>query len=277
METYIVIDACTLINLLRIEENRFITDKLLSLNLKIASKVFEEINNRVFVNQIDVEQMDYIKSIIYLFRDYVKQDETLPECYLNDIQSFLNYNKKNGELYSTALSLFTSRNDFSKVYFYTDDFPAKEQFEEYFNYQQIGYIGDSVDLICFLYCIFDNEHFTKQQLKDYLQNLKSQYNPLKTIISELEKISTIIDKTQKVLKNKIIKVVDNFYDNNIDKIIKDIDDLSKVEQYSIKNIFQKYPTVNSNMLKGIPIIEKINDRLRKLDKFDLFKYSNPLC
>ena len=68
------------------------------------------------------------------------------------VREISNYSKRaNGELYSSALSLYLSRMEMEKVLFYTDDFPAKSDFRSCFECQQMGFIGDTVDLLVFLH------------------------------------------------------------------------------------------------------------------------------
>ena len=78
----------------------------------------------------------------------------------------------------------------------------------FFNYQQIGVIGDTIDLLVFLY--WSNPDFNQQKLKKYLQNLLSEFaTPFKEFHDRfMEKKDGWITSN---IKNKKLK-------ENLDKI-----------------------------------------------------------
>lgn len=57
MKHPVILDACTIINLLRIdEEDEFLFKSLMSLDLNIASIVYEEVNDNIKKNSLSDEQ-----------------------------------------------------------------------------------------------------------------------------------------------------------------------------------------------------------------------------
>lgn len=197
-----LLDACTVINLIHIDEDDFLLKKLKSLDLHINEIVFSEIKLNVLdrlSNNIskysDVKTKKLItKEIdqkIVFFRGKKNNNEDLFNDMGNDffdkIKEITGYSKDpNGELCSTAYALYLSRLYEKKVFFYTDDYPAKEFFSNFFEFQQIGQIKDTVDLLILVYWL--DEDFNETQLDRILSELYSQYAIEVTILKErLEK------------------------------------------------------------------------------------------
>ncbi|WP_231940280.1 hypothetical protein [Filimonas lacunae] len=113
--------------------------------------------------------------------------------FFEKIKGATGYSKRtNGELCSTGHALFVSRYEQKKVFFYTDDYPAKDFFSPFFDYQQIGQIKDSADLIVLLFWM--DESFTTHQLDSTLSALYSQYVTDVTLLKE---------RLQSYLKNNV--------------------------------------------------------------------------
>lgn len=175
MKLPIVLDTCTILNLLRIDEDdEFLYKKLINLNINICQTVFEEAIKNINTKPFSDSQKKYISSHIpFLGKCILKCDEQFESEYKDRIKQFCNYKKENGEFCSTLISLYLCRDKNCRLYFYTDDYPAKTVFDSYFNYQQIGVIGDTIDLLVFLY--WSNSDFKQQMLEKYLQNLLSEF------------------------------------------------------------------------------------------------------
>jgi hypothetical protein len=198
-----LLDACTAINLIHIDEEDFLLKKMDKLEVHINDTVFDEIKANVR-KRIDkaIEYRNGVEKTIdqklTFFRGKKNDNSELLKDvggdYFERIKTVTNYTKKlNGELYSSAYALYLSRFSEKKVFFYTDDYPAKEYLSSFFHYQQIGHIKDSVDLLVLLYWLDDK--FTEKQLDNLLSDLYSQYATEVT-----------------VLKQKL----QAFYNNNID-------------------------------------------------------------
>lgn len=191
MKHPIVLDACTLINMLRIEdEGEYLSKALRGLDIHLSQVVYQEVEQCIFKNPLDKEQREHISQMLSSFNCYIVRnfEHAIPDdTFYDELRRFSSHIKKdNGELHSSLLALYLSRSKKSRLYFYTDDFPAKLQFTPYFSFQQIGMIGDSVDLLLFLYWVRGD--FTLIQLKKYLQDLYAEYaGGLKNFRDQIEK------------------------------------------------------------------------------------------
>lgn len=262
-----LLDACTAINLIHIDEDDFLLKKIDKLEVHINDIVFNEIRANV-VKGIDnaiADRNDVEKTIdqkLTFFRrkknDNSELLKDLGSDYFERIQTVTNYTKKlNGELYSSAYALYLSRFFQKKVFFYTDDYPAKEHFSSFFDYQQIGHIKDSVDLLVLLYWLDDK--FTEQQLDNYLSDLHSQYATEVTVLK---------------------KELQGFYNNNVDaafrKSKRDIVDnlnilLNKLNKLDFRDIRTLYDFFDNNKSKCRGVFEIVK---KYSSVFELEKQSN---
>lgn len=186
---FCILDACTIINLIHIDDNDYLIKKLKYLNIQIAETVFKEVNNNVFdkYNNLrkdkrlgDINITDIKKEIdrkLTIFRgfqtlDYIILKDFGPD-YFESVKDLSGYNKKNGEFYSACLALYITRCEPTKLFFHTDDYPAKEELTHFYNFQQIGYIEDSADLLILLYRL--DEDFNATGLDNSLSALFSEY------------------------------------------------------------------------------------------------------
>lgn len=64
MKHPVVLDACTIINLLRIDEDEFLFRLLCSLRLYVADLVNQEIMKNIFHNELSEEQRTYISDVL---------------------------------------------------------------------------------------------------------------------------------------------------------------------------------------------------------------------
>lgn len=183
------LDACTVINLILIDEEDYLLKKLSLVDLHLAEKVFYEINRNISkeITTSEYESKDIDQVLTYFRQKRVLDDVITTEFgknYFAKIKNITNYSKLNGEFYSVALSMYLSRFKSQKVFFYTDDIPAKVEFKEFYNVQQIGHIADSVDFLMMIYWLDDN--FRVKELDRFLDNLHSRYaTERKLFLSEL--------------------------------------------------------------------------------------------
>lgn len=235
-----LLDACTAINLIHIDEDDFLLKKIDKLDLHINDVVFKEIkaninkykksDNKIY--KIDIaEKRKIIDQKLTFFRgkntDNGNLFNNVGSDYIEKIKEVTKYTKKvNGELYSTAYALYLSRINEKRVFFYTDDHPASEYFSPFFDYQQIGQIKDSVDLLVLLYWL--DEKFTEPQLDHVLSELYSQY---------------VLEVTL------LIKILQTYYDNKVDgkfrkkhrEIAKNLNTLiQKLNKFDFKGIGEIY-------------------------------------
>lgn len=236
-----LLDACVAINLIHISDDDFLLKKLNKLEIHIDDSVFNEIRLNVF-ERVDSKGSKYVnKEELANIRKTIDQKLTFFRSKKNNTEELLNntgrdyftkikeitaYAKKiNGELCSTAYALYLSRLNEKKIFFYTDDYPAKEYFLPFFEYQQIGQIKDSVDLLILLFWL--DENFTEQQLDNTLSELYSQYTTQVTLLNESlksfyhDKVDGKFIRAQKDVADKIrmlINKLDNLDFNNIGKM-----------------------------------------------------------
>lgn len=274
MNTPIVIDACTLINLLRIDEDdNFLYKHLKSLEVHIAETVYNEIRKNVFRNAISEIDEKRIDSLLPLLPSELKlhQDEVIKKDvgkeYFEQISSFTGHTKKfNGELISSVLALVLSRCEESKVCFLTDDFPAKEEFSSFFTIQQIGFIEDSIDLLLMFH--WSKSDFTMRKLENALSDLKAEYNRTQSaFVRKIVKLKSNF-KQGTAIRKIIENIADSFYNKrNIDEYKKCLKDIEKVNDKKIKECLSAFPDLS----KQPEIIEKIDFTLNKLKVLEIYK------
>ncbi|MDD2798769.1 MAG: hypothetical protein PHV20_09280 [Bacteroidales bacterium] len=276
MKHSIILDACTIINLLRIDgEDEFIFKLLKLLDLNIATLVYEEVNSNVRKNPLTDEQKKYICQRIPQFIPFSRKTDSIikdiSQDYFEQVRKFTKHTKKdNGELISSVLSLCVSRENNSKVYFYTDDFPAKEQFAPFFAFQQIGVIGDSIDLLLFLY--WSKSDFNEKSLMKYLQDLKSEYNtPLKQLVSKIQTKKdsfSVKDKKDRNLNDSIHKIISGYWDSNSELMNEGILFFTSNNRYpEIKSIINQFPDIDKECL----LSQKVKYTLQSLASNRIFK------
>lgn len=274
MNTPIVIDACTLINLLRIDEDdNFLYKHLKSFEVHIAETVYNEIRKNVFRNAISKTDEKRIDTLLPLLPLEFKlhQDEEIKRIvgneYFEQICSFSGHTKKfNGELISSVLALVLSRFEESKVCFLTDDFPAKEEFSSFFTIQQIGLIEDSIDLLLMLH--WSNSDFTKRKLENVLFDLKAEYNRTQSaFVGEIVKLKSNYKQGSSI--RKIIEnIADSFYNKrNIEEYTKCLKEIEKINDKRIKECLLAFP----NLSKQPKLVEKIDFTLNQLKELEIYK------
>lgn len=276
----VILDACTIINLLRIddEEEEFLYKHLTTLNLHIAGKVYTEVRANFNKNTLSENQAKYIDIClgkIYKDATYHSDDEIVKDLsnqVFNEIKTFSanSYYKDNGELYSTALGLVISRTENNQVLFYTDDKPATDYFMPYFKYQQIGTIMDTVDLLIYLY--WSNPDFDKKRLNKYLQAIYSDINqPFKVMINDIQKIRDNFSNHE-FRKKGLINAVDNLIRSYQDLDIKKMQDYTQeikdnYNQSKVAKILSK----NNELLTICPLVSKLIMVKKNFNKYEIFK------
>jgi len=267
-----ILDACTLINLLRIDQDEILYDHLTSFNIKIAETVYQEFNANIFKNGYTAELRDRINRYRTTLSSYIEQNKTIKANISNklceEIKAFTLHDKEDGEFYSLLLSLYLSRYEMTQINLYTDDKPATDQFSEYFVFQQLGLLGDSIDLIIYMFCHSDK--ISEVDLNRFLDNLKSEYN-----ISERVFVKEIEEYRANITNNKsnknIISILDDIiYGYRSGDNIKLYRAIEKLESYNDKGIRQiirkNRPHPSSSYL-----IKKANKIQHTLTQYKLFK------
>lgn len=274
---FAILDACTIINILHIDdEDDFLFKQIQQFKIRLPEIILKEANINWRKKRVDDSKEHQIdQNISLLYACYENLDEYEKDGTIDKIKEFSRHTKKeNGELYATALALKISRDENVRVYFYTDDFPAKEEFGGYFDYQQIGQIQDSVDLLVFLYRMNTPQVFSKHMLQQYLSLLSAEYNVLcKRIVGAAEgykqKHSSPKErKGDKELYYAIEKVISGFY--SVDPVLfKKGIDFFKTHKGKNKEIDEIISEYTSDSIWDIEICEKIKGVLTYMSKYDI--------
>ena len=269
----VVVDACTVINLLRIDEDDFLYKRLKSFNVNIVKEVNDEIRKNVFKNNLDDDRKTAIDNLLPFLHSECKLhknedvENDLGTDVVSDLKSFVNHRKEyNGEFYSAMLSLILSRTEESKVVFYTDDYRAKEQLSSLYSFQQIGTIDDTVDLLLTL--CSQSENFSESKLEKHLRDLRAEYSRgLKDLIVALGEEEKKLDRKDR--KRKIIEKIESvYYEANGDLSQMDL----MIKQLGIPKVSKKYKAVSINGYgNDIRIVRKIEATLAYLGKMKLYK------
>ena len=92
MRLPIVLDTCTILNLLRIDEDEFLYKKLVKLEINICQSVFDEANRNVKTKTFSENQRKYISSHIpQLVPFIIRCDEQFEKEYKACIQEFCEF------------------------------------------------------------------------------------------------------------------------------------------------------------------------------------------
>lgn len=270
----IVVDACTVINLLRIDDdNDFLYKQLKTLDVHFAKEVKDEIQRNIFKNVLDDDRKAAIDKLLPLFySDFTLHqnkdiERDLGSDIISNIKSVINHGKdNNGEFYSALLSLLLSRSKVDKIIFYTDDYPARDKLSSLFSFQQIGTIDDTVDLLLTL--CWQSESFSESRLKENLKDLKAEYlRGLRDFLKALRDADKYLDRKDKKRK-RIEEIKRVFEETNGDFSKIDL----MIKQLGIPNVSKKYKAVSIyGSGNDIKIVRKIDATLDKLGKMNLYK------
>lgn len=274
MNTPIVIDACTLINLLRIDEDdNFLYKHLKSLDVHISETVYNETKTNIFKNAISEADAKRIKTILPFFPIVFKlhQDEEIKKDigieFYEQILSYSGHTKKfNGELISSVLALVLSRREDSKVSFITDDFPAKKEFCQFFAIQQIGLIEDSIDLLLMLH--WSKSDFSSKKLENALIDISAEYNRIQnTFVKNIVELKENFKKGNAI--RKIIEDIEDsfYYSKDIVKYEKSLNAIEGVNDKAIKKCISTFP----NLSKQPELAKKAMHVLQELKRLDIYK------
>ena len=258
-----ILDACTIINLIHIDdENGYLIDMLSHMNIFLSEKVFKEVNDNVYdkidkLRKSEKSKFGRIKDLrkeidqkLTIFRGKQILDIQLKKDFgencFNQIKELTGYSKSNGEFYSTVLALYLSRNYDSKIFFHTDDFPAKYEFEAFFKYQQIGYVEDTADLLVLLYRI--DERLNVNDLDQALSNLASEYSREVSILEK--KLRQYQIPTKDIKKMRGIKI-------KLDLLISKLSNHDFSEIGSLYNYFKQHKAKCTTIYKQLELHNEV--------------------
>lgn len=277
----IVLDACTIINLLRIDDdNHFLFELLLKIaaqdSLFISEEVLEETRNNKFCNVLSDEKKKQINQVLPQLQRFKKENKYIQgyEDIVSFVKEYVNYEKRyNGELSSAILCVLLSMETPKHIAFLTDDYPAKDAFQGLFSFLHFGQIEDTVDFLFFLYKWQPSNKFTKNMLIEFLSKLKIryaevQYHVVEEAKKQLVSYSSLSAKKQhKEEIDAFNLIIDGWYKNNMEwfyqgiNIIKNMRGRSKVVLPFIDEL--TYDSYNCQL-------NKILSRLNEVKKYSAY-------
>lgn len=273
-----VLDACTIINLIQIDsEDEFLIKKLAHLKVYISEYVYQEIQSNAFTVP---KERARISQAIAKFLSFKISDTNVEldmgKDFYSEIGSLSNYRKRNGEFFSTALSVYITQSTPTKLFFYTDDYVAKEDFLSFYNLHQIGSIKDTADLLLLLYRL--DEGFSKKELIRLLSALFSKYSTdVSVLLSKLRKYSipTSLRKDRRYNENlrRLINSLENHSFNEINSI-RDFFIKNRNGKYQgVLNIINQHKEVFGLESFSSTYLIKLKDLISHLKKNDIYKFA----
>lgn len=278
INTPIVLDACTLIHLFSTDlQHRDMLKKFLkNQKLYLSEKVYQEARENSDKLQ-DREQKGYVqRSLIDVrtmahFRTDADIQKDLSIDLIQELVDFSKHTgKDNGEFISTMLCLCLSREEQSMVAFYSDDYPALREFEDYFRFHQIGVMGDTADYLMFLYLIHDD--FSKESLLNRLQDLYSEYslsitNKITSISHVFEHLSTSEQKRDNLYQH-VTTLVTALKNGDTELVRLNVAFCQQCKIVAIKHIAQQ---ITKEMVNGCEQTKRLSKLIRDVRKYEYFK------
>lgn len=278
MAPLVVLDACTILNLLRIddEDSDFLLKLIMNWRVCLPETVFKESKLHVRSDFYTKEKNDHIQIVVNREFDYRKTMDSIIKKDLDDdferIIQFSGHNKReNGELYCVALALVKSREEEELVSIYTDDYKAIEEFQELCHYHRIGEWGDTLDLLTLLYWLTPETVFQNSLYYSFLENLRAEYNhQLKDVADaidgylEQKKKSRCSDRD---LLGNLNKIVVGYRRSDVAQMDEGVSFFQEGNKYKdVKKMVENVDVKNVNRQT-----QRITERLRKLKEYPIFK------
>ena len=278
MKPLVVLDSCTILNLLRIddEDSDFLLKLITKWRICLPETVFHEIKRHVSSKFYSKEKNDHIYFVINREFDSRKtMDGDIKKDLDSDFEiiiKFSGHNKReNGELYCVALALLKSRVEEDTVSLYTDDYKATEEFRDFFQYNRIGELGDTLDLLTLLYWSTPDLIFQYRLYRSYLVNLRAEYNQrLNTLV---ETIDTYLENKKKSnckdrgLMENLSMIVDGYRRSDMTKIAAGLRFFQEGNRYKdVKQIVGDFDlrSVNRQLIR-------ISEHINRLNQYKVFK------
>ena len=215
-----VLDACSAINLLHIfkDDDTLLEDIFTTYSITFSEKVLKEVDNNLFSDKVFLElsQKQDIRNIKNSLFEIDKNKDEKSQKYLKNIT---NYNKLNGEFFSSALALSLSRLEKDYILFVTDDIPAKNEFLSFFEEHRIGDIVSTANFLYILYQLNEEDI----SIKESFFNLKREY------LIEIEGFEQKINHLKLKYQNK----KEDYFLDTLISYLKNIE-IEKLQTFEIK-------------------------------------------
>jgi len=269
---HFVFDTCSILNIIKIDDDLELLKKLNELKIYFPEKVYEE-SEKFLKNIKEIKATDY-RNFFLMNRVSYDTIENNDSDFFEKIERWTGYTKKNGEFYALVTAIFISR--YSSKYNFeeqnfikliTDDSPARRKFESYLKLEQLVSMGDSIDIMIIFYIL--DSSFTEKRLRQTLSDLKALYKK-----EYLEVINTLNELSIKNLdsKKKAKLISSNRYDiksfielyknNNTELLARKIDKIKKLLlQFGLKKKSDLEWFNNSIFRNHIDYVNKIDSLL----------------
>lgn len=279
MAPLVVLDACTILNLLRIddEDSDFLLKLIKNWRVCLPEQVFKETKLHVRSDLYTREKNDHVLIVVNREFDYRKTLDSVIKKDLDDdferVVKFSghNYKRENGELLCVALALVKSREEEELVTIYTDDYKASEEFRELCRYHRIGELGDTLDLLTLLYWLTPEQVFQYSLYYSFIENLRAEYN---------HQLRSVVDKAEKLLEQKkksrcndrdllanLGKIVEGYRRPDVNQMDAGVRYFQNGNKYKeVKKIVENVDVKNVNRQTV-----RITDHLRRLKDYPIFK------
>ena len=279
MTPLVVLDACTILNLLRIddEDSDFLLKLIRNWRVCLPETVFKETKQHIRSDYYTKEKNDHILIAVNLDFDHRKTLDSVIKKDLGDedferIVKFSEHNKReNGELFCVALALSKSREEEALVTIYTDDYKAIEEFRELCRYHRIGEFGDTLDLLTLLYWLTPEEVFQYSLYYSFLENLRVEYNhQMKDLADAMESYLEQQKKSRcndRNLLENLGKIVAGYRRADVDQMDAGVRFFQEVNRYKdVKKMVENVDVKNVNRQ-----MERITKHFKRLNDYPMFK------
>lgn len=244
-----ILDACSIFNLINLSgDGTYLkyTEESFR-NVQIVPEVYNEFRknkNIAILSDIDNMLEEIISKTVNRLVDY--QDLSRIKEHIFAKFNTRKGGKEDGEIISLCLSLYLSRiitnekfgENILKIYFVTDDFPAKVEFQEFYQINQIGQIIDTIDLLTIM---FLKGRIKKNELIRNCHHLIHCYNrPINELVLKLNEIkqSDNLGKAMQLSLTKIIELLENYTEES------EIEMHNTIEQHNVKFFLRKQIDLN---------------------------------
>lgn len=274
----VVLDACTLIHLFctDVQKQSMLRSLLKDQQIFIPDMVYNEAKKNADKLD-DADQKLYVQGCLsqaHIWAERISDEEIrrdLSDQGMDELVTFTKHpHRDNGELFSVMLAAIKSREKQQYVHFFTDDYPAQDEFSSYYRLQQIGMIGDTADYLVYLYWMHSN--FSKEDLLKRLQDLKAEYSlPFVNFLKKLKETIEVVPYRE-TKKGKLGLWVSNvehgYYNGNQDELKQGLENLKTSDNKKIKDLAT---SVNSNTLESCAQVPRLASLINDIKRCDIWK------